>query len=103
MESKLVGFIEKIRKEITKSQPENAEKHHTLIFLPVGVPGMGKTTLGRFLESASQALRVVLPDGKTHGTVNFTRVSYDHIFTELRDQHCRENPGCCTIAAFDIV
>ena len=53
MESKLVGFIEKLLKEISSSDATSLHKHKTLVFLPVGVPGMGKTTLGRFLESAS--------------------------------------------------
>jgi signal recognition particle GTPase len=53
MEAKLVAFIEKILKELSSTDPTSHNKQRTLVFLPVGVPGMGKTTLGRFLESAS--------------------------------------------------
>lgn len=77
--------------------------HHTLIFLPVGIPGMGKTTLGRFLESAAHNVKLILPNSTQHATVNFTRVSYDVVFTQLQVDYTKSNPECDPVAAFDII
>ena len=77
--------------------------HHTLIFLPVGIPGMGKTTLGRFLESAAHNVKLILPNTSQPATVNFTRVSYDIVFTPLQLDYTKSNPECDPVAAFDII
>jgi hypothetical protein len=74
--------------------------HQTLVFFPVGIPGMGKTTFGRFLESASQH---ILLKGSTQVKVNFVRVSYDKVFTQLQTEYVQENPDADQVAAFDII
>jgi hypothetical protein len=37
--------------------------------------------LGRFLESAAHNVKLILPNATQPATVNFTRVSYDVVFT----------------------
>lgn len=76
MEAKLIAFIEK---QLQEEQKEVTTLHQTLVFLPVGIPGMGKTTLGRYLELASQNIKLTLIKGNIH----FTRVSYDIVFSQL--------------------
>lgn len=64
---------------------------------------MGKTTLGRFLEKASQHIRLNLANGVTQVKVNFVRVSYDKIFSQLQLEHVTSNPDADPVAAFDII
>jgi signal recognition particle GTPase len=71
MEARLMSFIEGLLVVSQGGEAEEEEElkakcaskegtanlnHQTLVFLPVGIPGMGKTTLGRFLETASNRL-----------------------------------------------
>ena len=60
---------------------------------------MGKTTLGRFLESASQNLRMSDANVKVH----FTRVSYDMVFSKLQLDYVTSNPEADQVAAFDLI
>ncbi len=92
-ESKLVTFIESLLKKTLNTESDTA-MHHTLIFLPVGIPGMGKTTLGRFLESAAHNVKLVLPNSSQPASVNFIRVSYDVVFTQLQVDYTKSNPEC---------
>lgn len=50
MEGQLFSFIEQAISSVEDDLPL------TMVFLPVGIPGMGKTTLGRFLAQASARL-----------------------------------------------
>jgi broad-specificity NMP kinase len=76
--------------------------HQILVFLPVGVPGMGKTTLGRYLESAASNVNIVMDNGRFL-KANFTRVSYDIVFSTLQAEYMKQNPEADFIAAFDII
>lgn len=61
---------------------------------------MGKTTLGRLLEAAASQLKIKQDDGRvTHA--RFTRISYDIVFTSLRDQFVEDHPECDPQEAFD--
>ncbi|CDW71775.1 UNKNOWN [Stylonychia lemnae] len=93
IESTLMSFIEKVMSE--------DETIRRLVFLPAGIPGMGKTTIGRFLEQASLKLKV-----QTLGSnvkVQFKRVSFDHVFTDLQQKYFQEHPDVDFQAAFDII
>ena len=76
IENRLLEFI-------TEIMSENDGDHNIrkLVFLPVGVPGMGKTTLGRFLESVAKHIEVQIRGFPVR--VLFKRVSYDIVFTDL--------------------
>lgn len=89
------------------------------ILVPVGLPGMGKTTLSRFLNATSQApLRVGKKQNQmTLGTMNkmkqmsegtlmkmdFMKISYDRILTNNQKEYCAKHPEIDMHQAIDII
>eukprot|EP00347_Sterkiella_histriomuscorum_P002864 403366501 len=96
IEQTLIKFIEHV---MSTNIDEQGIKR--LIFLPAGIPGMGKTTIGRFLEQAS--IRVRLENSGQEIKVVYKRISYDVVFTDLQQNYLQEHPDADFQSVFDII
>ena len=68
--------------------------------IPIGLPGMGKTTLSRFLQNySSQKINF------TNNTIilNFQKISYDRILTSNQKSYCALHPDVGMHEAIDII
>ena len=60
-----------------------------LFFIPVGLPGMGKSTLAKKLRSLKH--------------VTLTRISYDSILEDKAVEYARKHPGVPFHESIDII
>ena len=82
-------------RNLTQSEMSNVTK---FFLVPIGLPGMGKTTLSRFLGSATQNNQMILSAPKSYPKIqnfskravieqqhnvkiDFIKISYDRILT----------------------
>jgi broad-specificity NMP kinase len=85
------------------------------ILVPIGLPGMGKTTLSRFLNVTSKGAFKVNFSGKlneklglnqqnsTNIRLDFQKISYDRILTGNATQYCEAHPEAGMHEAIDII
>ena len=85
------------------------------ILVPIGLPGMGKTTLSRFLNSTTKGiLKVNYSDklndklginsqNQTNIRLDFQKISYDRILTGNQKEYCQANPEVDMHEAIDII
>ena len=86
------------------------------ILIPIGLPGMGKTTLSRFLHATSSAPFKVnmtsqllqnivgkVQDSESKLKLEFNKISYDHILTQNQKEYCAKHPEIGQHEAIDII
>lgn len=66
---------------VTLKQMQSIKK---FIFVPIGLPGMGKTTLSRYLSSNS---KILFANGQQSQQVDFIKISYDRMLTDNQKQY----------------
>ena len=54
------------------------------IFVPIGLPGMGKTTLSRYLSNNS---KILFNTDQKSQSVDFVKISYDRMLTDNQRQY----------------
>ena len=97
IECQLLTYIE----ELMAANDSEERKVRTLVFMPAGVPGMGKTTIGRFLESAAKSLTLMIKGQPAR--MIFKRISYDVVFSGLQSVYRKEHPEVSFLQAFEVI
>ena len=83
IEQSLYQFVLNI---FSKSEMAHIKK---LIFVPIGLPGLGKSTLSRHLESTTNKF---FHQGKHMINVDFKRINYDKMLTDLQKNYMNQHP-----------
>lgn len=86
-------------------------KINKFILVPIGLPGMGKTTLSRFLSSCTSSgvikvdhlNKLMNCENKTNLRLDFQKISYDRILTGNQKDYCEANPSVGMHEAIDII
>ena len=71
-----------------------------LIFVPIGLPGLGKSTLSRHLE---QTTNKFFHQGKTAINVDYRRINYDQMLTDNLKDYQSKHPDVPFHEVIDII
>lgn len=106
IEATLVKFVNQL------CYSKEMRKVRNLFIVPVGLPGMGKSTFSKNLKRATSKISQQNNNLKTNskkekehsfGNVTFTKISYDRILGEKVTEYQKANKDCEMHTVIDII